>query len=200
MEDKIKTVLFKVIDSRLNGVDIYYHGNILWVIFSKRKEWVFRLDKEGNLVYSYYFFKKIFQWLSMDVIEKQEYITEYVENAILNGIRHTSLLCEHRGSSVENVIQNGITYTQLLLQVTHQSVENVIQNEVRNTQFFSQEFSIAVENVVQNGIRNTFNAKHHSISLVESTIQNGVKETSPDSLPRRWIVEKALQNGTNLKK
>jgi len=178
MEDKIKTVLFKVIDCRLNGVDIYYHGNILWVIFSKRKEWVFRLDKKGNLVYSYYFFKKIFQWLSMDVIEKQEYITEYVENAILNGIRHTSLLCEHRGSSVENVIQNGIRYTQ----------------------FFSQEFSIAVENVVQNGVRNTFNAKHHSISLVESTIQNGVKETSPDSLPRRWIVEKALQNGTNLKK
>ena len=133
MEDKIKTVLFKMIDRQLNGVDVYYHQNNLWFIFTERKEWVFRINKQSKLVYSYFFFKRIFQWLSMDVIEKQEYITEYVENAIQNGIRHTDNRTTLNSQIVEEIIQNGARKTVRTTSKYFVLIEETLQNGVKKT-------------------------------------------------------------------
>lgn len=58
--------------------------------------------------YNYYFFKDLFSYLSMDVVENQHYITKYVEDALQNGVKNTSHFPIPRLRSVEDVIQNGV--------------------------------------------------------------------------------------------
>jgi hypothetical protein len=200
MEDKIKTVLFKMIDRQLNGVDVYYHQNNLWFIFTERKEWVFRINKLSGLVYSYFFFKRIFQWLSMDVVVKQDYISEYVENIIQNGIRDAAPLRARPQSSVENIIQNGIRHTDNRTSLSSQIVENIIQNGARKTVRTTSKYFVLIEDAIQNGVRKTISSDCIRPQVIDETLQNGVRKINRIVVEDPTLIEETIKNGTNLKK
>ena len=56
----IETLLRKIIDIHVKGVDVYVNKGSVWLIFTEEKKWVIELDKTGTLWYNYYFFSKIF--------------------------------------------------------------------------------------------------------------------------------------------
>ena len=116
-----------------NGAEFYRHKGSLWLIFTDQKKWVFELSKEGVLWYNYYFFDKIFKFFSMDLIENQKFITEWVEDTIQNGVKHTASAPNSAFARVEYTIQNGVKHTDGCQIGTSTSIEDTIQNGVKET-------------------------------------------------------------------
>jgi hypothetical protein len=92
-----KKILFKLIDKKVEGADLYEDGWGLRLIFKKenpleiniRHKVVIHIDKDENLWYNYNFFDTIFKYLSLDVIENQHYITEWVEDTFQKEVKNT---------------------------------------------------------------------------------------------------------------
>ena len=95
--DNTKKILFKLIDKKVEGADLYEDGLGLRLIFEKenpleiniRHKVVIHIDKDENLWYNYNFFDTIFKYLSLDVIENQHYITEWVEDTFQKEVKNT---------------------------------------------------------------------------------------------------------------
>jgi hypothetical protein len=107
-EDKLKYLVFKLINRDVESADLYEHEGSLWLIFTDDEKWVIKLNKEGTLLYNYNFFNSIFKYLSLDVLKNQHYITDWVEDTIQNGVRHTKKIHTMAYEYVEDTLQNGI--------------------------------------------------------------------------------------------
>jgi hypothetical protein len=105
--DNTKKILFKLIDKKVKGADLYEYEGSLWLIFTDDANWVIELTKVRTLWYNYNFFNSIFKYLSLDVVENQHYITEWVEDTIQNGVRYTDYHSHVYLKRVENTIKNG---------------------------------------------------------------------------------------------
>jgi hypothetical protein len=106
-DSSTKETIFDMINDAVEGADLYEHEGSLWLIFTDEK-WVIKLTKEGTLLYNYNFFESIFKYLSLDVVENQHYITEWVEDTIQNGVKRTRRICLMFHPYVEDTLQNGI--------------------------------------------------------------------------------------------
>ena len=104
----MKEVVFKIIDKFTEGVDTYYYNGSMWLIFTDEQRWVIELAQDGILWYNSYFFGDCFKYVSLDVVENQHYITEWVENIIQNGVKSTESGTLILFPSVEDIIQNGV--------------------------------------------------------------------------------------------
>jgi len=104
----MEKIVKKLIDESICDADSYFHNGNILVIYTEKKEWVFELKKNGDLWYNYYFFKDLFSYLSMDVVENQHYITKYVEDALQNGVKNTLTDFEETNLVVEDALQNGL--------------------------------------------------------------------------------------------
>jgi hypothetical protein len=127
-EDKLKYLVFKLINRAVEGVDLYEDKGSLWLIFTDNKEWVIKLNKKGVLWYNYYFFNSIFKYLSLNVVENQHYITEWVEDTIKNGVKFTSGYGFDLRYGVENTIKNGVKFTLFTNKMDTFTVEDTIKN------------------------------------------------------------------------
>lgn len=103
----MEKIVKKLINGSIKDVDVYYHNGNIWLIFTETKEWVLELKKTGSLWYNYYFFRNLFYYLSMDVVENQYYITRWVEDVLQNGVKKTHHYLQRLGNIVEDVLQNG---------------------------------------------------------------------------------------------
>jgi hypothetical protein len=99
--------IFDIINDAVEGAHLYENKGSIWLIFTDEKKWVIKLTKEDTLLYNYNFFESIFKYLSLDVVENQHYITEWVEDTIQNGVRSTTWSKLLKQVGVEDTIQNG---------------------------------------------------------------------------------------------
>jgi hypothetical protein len=129
----MRDVVFKLIDRFTEGVDTYHNNGSMWLIFTDEKKWVIELTKEGTLWYNFYFFQDCFKYLSLDVVENQHYITEWVESIIQNGVINTFDVQVDLVVQVEDTIQNGVRHTGHNVIRSANSIEDVIKNGVKET-------------------------------------------------------------------
>jgi hypothetical protein len=124
----MKKIIDELINDAIEGVDTYFHNGSMWLIFTDRKQWVIELDKHGKLWYNYYLFMNLFNYVSLDVVENQHYITMWVEDIIQNGVKGTSPFSRGISWLVEDIIQNGVRSTLQISREPVRQVEDVIQN------------------------------------------------------------------------
>ena len=195
--DKLITIINKMIDSRVQGADKYMHMGSTWLIFTEQKQWVVELTKEKTLWYNYNFFKKIFEYFKLDVVESQSVITKWVEDTIINGVRSTRLLERLWPQQVEDTIINGVKYTEDSKSLNSQErVEDTIINGVKHTRRNGDSMNTDAEDTIENGVKYT--SWHEPLLLgtkVEDTIQNGVKHTSGGRNYGPYRVEDTIENG-----
>jgi len=216
MKDLSK-LINKMIDKAIIGCDKYVHNNSTWLIFTDDKKWVIELTKDGTLWYNYNFFKNLLKVLSLDVVENQHYITKWVEDTIINGVKETNSgrdvvdkfiidtlengvknTSHSHGSNnlvVEDTIINGVNYTLNSLCYKLIPVEDTIINGVKNTYKTTDDDFGTVEETIQNGVRHTFRDEFASAKPVEDTIIYGVKETDFYSGHNLYDVEHTIING-----
>jgi hypothetical protein len=190
----MKDFVFKLIDQFTEGVDTYYNNGSMWLIFTDEKRWVIELTKEGTLWYNFHFFKDCFKYLSLDVVKNQNYITDWVESIIQNGVKYTWYSHRPIPAEVEDTIQNGVRNTDSWVGKPFVSVEYTIQNGVKETtpsgylgsiemkgkivhQFESPKQNNEVEDTIQNGLRKIEGEPHDYPRTVANIIKNGVKHT-----------------------
>jgi hypothetical protein len=178
MNSNLKRPLFRLINQKTKGIDLYDNNGSMWLIFTDRKKWVIELTKDGTLWYNYYFFQDCFKYLSLDVVENQHFITEWVESIIQNGVRDTAGYGKQNLAQVEDTIQNGVRNTQSHWGWLQLAVEDIIQNGVRETKHNPIEDSLAMEEVIQNGVKHTeYGDWEDGDERLDEIIQNGIKET-----------------------
>ena len=196
MNNKLKKIIFDLIDTKTKGVDTYHHNGSMWLIFTDQKKWVIEFTKQGTLWYNFNFFQQFFRYLSLDVIENQHYITEWVEAILKNGVGYTSPTGEWEPVRVEDTIQNGVRSTDSWAGKPFVSVESIIQNGVKETRSGCDLLiDDSIEGVIRNGVKYTRLVKNKNQTFVEDTIQNGVKETFLVKGTRIGIVENTIQIG-----
>jgi len=194
----MRELVFKIINKFTEKVDTYHNNGSIWLIFTDEKKWVIELTKDGTLWYNFYFFKDCFKYLSLDVIDNQHYITEWVKSIIQNGVKHTLSHGYQSTLDVKSIIQNGIKETIDQWNQNRPSVKDVIEKGIKetlNTAFMPQEM---VEEVLENGIKETIelpdksgelngygeyyarqkNMTYPHTDIVNDVITDGVKETN----------------------
>ena len=199
---KMEKVINRLIDEAVVNVDKYINNGSTWLIFTESKQWVIELTKDGTLWYNYNFFKNIFVYMSIDVVENQHYITKWVEDNIINGVKYTSFKISGVNSSVEDTIQNGVKRTSLYNINRSSSIEYTIQNGVKETkglgpsEVTEKEINSTIQNgvkhtehgdwedgderlddIIQNGVKDICSWKGNRVERVKDTIQNGIKKT-----------------------
>ena len=197
----MEKIIHKLINNFTEGVDTYTHNGSTWLIFSESKQWVIELTESKTLWYNYNFFNNVFSYTSMDVVENQHYITKWVEDNIINGVKRTMSETIPDSFLIEDTVINGVKETNGTLRRTLLGVDDIIQNGVKETnpvdvmKFFDNKMNDAIENgvketqfndnenkswvegVIKGGVKVTLNTEYMPTSMVEDIIQSGVKHT-----------------------
>ena len=191
----LQKLIDKVIDKAVIGCDTYKHNGSTWLLFTNDKKWVIELTKEGTLWYNYYFFQKLFKVIALDVVENQHYITKWVEDTVINGVKSTLKGTFVVSALVEDTVINGVKSTFTRNNQLKFVVEDTVINGVKHTQKQIFNLSDEVEHTIQNGVKHTIDTTHHKNKYVEDTIQNGVKSTVLHIGRKYGPVEDTIQNG-----
>ena len=188
-------IIKKLLKSKIKGVENYKHNGSTWLIFTSEKKWVIELTKEGTLWYNHFFFKQIFDFVGLDVVENQHYITKWVEDNVINGVKDIKNCGWSNQGGAEDAIQNGVKYTRSVAQQRPGNVEHTIQNGVKYTSWDPTGKKSLVEDTIQNGVKDTSYVLYDHSYRVEDTIQNGVIHTKVSKKVRHFSVEDTIQNG-----
>jgi len=187
----------KMINKAVVGCDKYVHNDSTWLIFTDNKKWIIELTKDGTLWYNYDFFKNLFKVLSLDVVENQNYITKWVEDTIITGVKHTIDTTHHKNKYVEDTIQNGVKHTRRNGDSMNTDAEDAIINGVKHTEYGDWlDGDERFDDIIQNGVKHTVASDCLPSVFVEDTIQNGVKHTEKSlQIDDSCVVEDVIQNG-----
>ena len=205
----LNEVINKIINKAVVGCDKYVHNDSTWLIFTDDKKWVIELTKDGTLWYNYNFFKNLFKVLSLDVVENQNYITKWVEETIINGVKNTIQSITQQRRIVEDTIKNGVKHTEYGDWLDgDERFDDIIQNGVKHTVASDCLPSVFVEDTIENGVKetktpgadgdiigaadfmsdnNTNNLSH----LINDVIEKGIKQT--EGIKETWGYEKQPQ-------
>jgi hypothetical protein len=190
-------IIRELIEYNCEGVDKYIHNNSTWLIFTNDKKWVIELTKDGTLWYNYDFFKDGFKYLSLDVVENQHYITKWVEDTVINGVKRIQPESDPLNQSVEETIINGVKETIYRQMGVVPVVENTIINGVKHTEYGDWlDGDERFDDIIQNGVKHTEKSLQIDGScVVEDVIQNGIKETHDDVYHHKGRVGGVIKNG-----
>jgi len=161
----MENLIHKLIEQNINGVDIYKHNDSTWLIFTDDKKWVIELTNDKTLWYNYNFFKSIFNFFSMDVVENQHYITKWVEDTIINSVKETT-----PSGYLGSIEMKGKIVHQLESPKQNNEVEDAIQNGVKDTDY---------RILRVRGQVNSTNFPSGECGYIREILRNGIKEVQP---------------------
>ena len=143
---------------KLKGADTYYNHGSTWIILTDKKQWVIELTKDGTLWYNYYFFQSILTGLMgfEDTVKNENYITEWVENFIQNGVKYTKKVVVRQLAFVDDTIQNGVKHTEYGDWLDgDERFDDIIKNGVKETWGYEKQPQVRVNEVINVGIKET---------------------------------------------
>ena len=220
----MEKIINKLINEFVKGVDIYKtDGGSIWLIFTDNKQWVIELNEHNTLWYNYNFFKNIFNYASMDVVENQDYITKWVENYVINDVNYTTWGPEMNSLFVDGVLENGIKETKSYDLNNDFDTNEVIKTGVKETESwddsingelnqnglidivirdgiketkYNQSFQEPkFKEVLKNGVKETYDDAYHHKDRIDGVIKYGVKETELHKGNRRFATNYAIKRG-----
>ena len=193
----MEKIINKLINDFTEGVDTYTHNGSTWLIFTESKQWVIELTDGKTLWYNYNFFKGIFSYTSMDVVDNQQYITKWVEDNIINKVSDIRFRdARDNKHQFEDTLQNGVKETYLEVNITEGEVDDIIQDGVRHTKMAHMKTDWSVEDTIENGVKETQFNDNENKSWVEGVIKKGVKETKSDDFNvSQFLCEEVIDKG-----
>ncbi len=179
----MEKVINRLIDEAVVNVDKYVNTDSTWLIFTESKQWVIELTKDGTLWYNYNFFKNLFAYMSMDVVENQKYITKWVEDNIINGVKHTDWSECYRPVDVDDTTHNGVKSIWLVSEIPFSVIEDIIKEGVKETNVsptFTEygdwlDGDERLDDIIKNGVKETKSI--NGVHGMNEAIQNGIKKT-----------------------
>ena len=194
----MEKVINRIINDAIEGVDTYKTKDSTWIIFTESKKWVIELTKDGTLWYNYNFFNDLMVYLSMDVVENQHYITKWVEDNVINGVKHTRKGQSIRRFPVEDTVINGVKETCCHDMKLTKSVEKIIKNaysDILPEEYdWSDQFD--VKEVIETGVKHTeYGDWEDGDERLDDIIQNGIKQTCAQIPSIDAVAERVVEEG-----
>jgi hypothetical protein len=190
----MEKIIHSLINNWIKGVDTYTHNGSTWLIFTDSKKWVIELTDSKTLWYNYNFFKQIFEFTSLDVVDNQQYITKWVEDNLINKVKDTILEKNITEGEVEGIIEMGVIQTNLANNRIIERVEDTIKNGVKRTITSEKRSRLTAENIIENGVRHT-EIGWHQCNNIDDAIEKGVKETMFNQGHKQLTVKNIIENG-----
>jgi len=198
----MEKIINKLINESTKGVDTYSHNGSTWLIFTEPKQWVIELTECKTLWYNYNFFKNLFAYASLEVVQNQHLITKWVEDNVMNTVEKTRMAYMKTDWSIDDTIENGVKETKMSPTYTEygdwldgdERLDNIIQNGIKETQFNWCENKSWVEGVIKGGVRSSIPRQYVINQIIDDTINYGVKNIMPGS-PNHFGLEDTLDNG-----
>jgi hypothetical protein len=211
----MEKIINKLINESTKGVDIYNHNGSTWLIFTESKQWVIELTEGKTLWYNFNFFKNLFAYASLEVVQNQHLITKWVEDNVMNGSKNTSSPAQTPSYNLTEVIENGVKETCWNPEDNTSWVEGVIKGGVKKTLsgLHIPGAEKDVNHIIENGVKETktpgkngdlFSTfqwmeenKTESVpKMIDDVIDKGVIETSHRRYLQTFNLEDTIQDGT----
>jgi hypothetical protein len=202
----MEKIIHSLISNWIKGVDTYTHNGSTWLIFTDSKKWVVELTESKTLWYNYNFFKQIFEFTSLDVVENQHYITKWVEDNVIGGVKRTMSETIPDSFLIEDTIQNGVKETKISPTHTEygdwldgdERLDEIIKNGVKET--IECDWKIpkyVINEVIIEGVKETNHVDVMKFfdNKMEDTLKNGVKETQFNDNENKSWVEGVIKGG-----
>ncbi len=199
----MERIINRLIIEGVEGCDVYHHNKSTWLIFTDTKQWVVELTNGGTLWYNYSFFNNLFQYVSLDVIENQQYITKWMESFIKNGVKQTIHEVGKYTNDVENTIKNGsidsvkVSEYSLGFVKMQRNCEDTIKNGVKTAYAYPDTSKVGVEDAIDNGVKETnpVDVMKFFDNKMEEVLQNGIKNTQNNPYPNESWIEGVIKKG-----
>ena len=142
--------------------------------------------------------------LSLEVVENQHYITEWVEDNIISKVKKTRRNGDSMNTEAEDAIQNGVKHTSNRRLVVSKDIEDTIQNGVKRTLQKNINRIGQVEDAIKNGVKKTYSDKipheydwsKQFTEEIDDIIQNGVKHTRKSlQIDYSCVIEDVIKEG-----
>ena len=180
----MEKIINKLINESTKGVDTYSHNGSTWLIFTESKQWVIELTESKTLWYNFNFFKNLFGYASLEVVQNQHLITKWVEDNIINKeLTYVTLFrdARDRKQQFEDTLENGVKETKI--SPTHTEYGDWLDGDER------------LDEIIKNGIKETRPEHNITEGEVDDIIQDGVKKTKGVHMKTDWSVEEIIENG-----
>ena len=211
----MEKIIHSLISNWIKGVDTYTHNGSTWLIFTDSKKWVVELTESKTLWYNYNFFKQIFEFTSLDVVDNQHYITKWVEDNVIGGVKRTMSETIPDSFLIEDTIQNGVKETKISPTHTEygdwldgdERLGEIIKNGVKETKqkdrarlildIDGRGLILETNLVIRDGVKETNHVDVMKFfdNKIEDTLENGVKFTfNTEYMPKSMVVD-IIDNG-----
>jgi predicted peroxiredoxin len=185
----MEKIIHSLINNWIRGVDTYTHNGSTWLIFTESKKWVIELTEQKTLWYNYNFFKQIFEFTSLDVVENQKYITKWVEDNIINKVSDIHFRdVRDRKQQFEDTLENGVKEIKSDdFNVSQHLCEEVIDKGVKETKISPTHTEYGdwldgderLDEIIKNGVKETNHVDVMGFfdNKMEHTLENGIRLT-----------------------
>jgi predicted peroxiredoxin len=144
----------------------------------------------------------------LDVVDNQHYITKWVEDNIIKGVRHTGIHDRNRDDVVKNVIDKGVKETSHVdvMGFFDNKMEDTLQNGIKETktpndgnllstfQWMEENNAKSVprmiNNVIENGVKSSFPRQYVGKDIIDRVI-----ETHDDVYHHKGRIDSVIKNG-----
>ena len=193
MNAKLKKLIFNKLYKDLSGVEIIPHKKSVWFIDRDKKYWYLRYEKNGELWWRYNFFTEFFRLFSMEELEFQWVISEWVEE-VLNYKVKTPLLDEYIPIiAVEEVLNFKVKTPYEDYQINNTWVEEVLNCKVESPIMDPRFFNRKVEEILNCKVETPKKYFSHSLLRVEEVLNCKVKTLLASVLKAAGWVEEVLE-------
>ena len=194
INDRLKKFIFKKLAQDFYHVEVIPYKGSIWFIDRNDKYWYLELENNGHLWWRYDFFNRFFQAFSLERIDYESLIAEWVED-VLNHKVITTMVTHYRlHRKVEDVLNHKVITTRGCWDMISSTVEDVLNHKVITTGDGFGPFKRQVEDVLNNKVITTGHDFCPEDLKVEQVLNHKVITTGVDDRSICSVVEQVLNS------
>ena len=194
INDRFKKVIFKKLYNDLSHVEIIPYEKSIWFVGRNNKYWYLELKYNGHLWWRLNFFQQFFQAFSLDRIDYEPIIAEWVEEVLNYKVVTTTISGAACDPQVEEVLNYKVVTTKLDEDLVTYAVEDVLNHKVNTIIDGPRIAESKVEEVLNHKV-NTIGVTTRVITgKVEEVLNHKVNTISHISRSVMNVVEKVLNS------
>ena len=106
IDDRLKRIIFKKLAKDLSHVEVIPYKGSIWFVDRDKKYWYLQLEKDGHLWWRWDFFEQFFQAFSLERVDYEPLIKEWVEQVLKRKVTTSTFNGYHRSDVVEQVLNS----------------------------------------------------------------------------------------------
>jgi len=148
MNPKFKKIIFDKLYEDLGKSEIIQHKDSIWFINRDKKYWYFEYEKSGELWWRFTFFIKFFKLFSIERIDFEPIISEWVEEVLNCKVLRSTSLALMTPPLVEEVLNCKVLKTETWFSIQLKDVEEALNCKVLTTTVGRLPAMVTVEEVL----------------------------------------------------